>query len=548
MSRPIAIATADFDLFEVIRTYLVGSGYPNVTDDFVETGPLAHAEAGRDWLDGPGRTLLVIDAELPSGPASPRDRFSRGEGALKLQQAIEGTLVETTPRLVITPLQGIYRDVEATCTPERRAIALPMKQLNKHRQEILRPFLAMLLGEQDASGAVPGTFRVIEVDFRSETSRCLLGFGQGPLLLWEDSRQVHPLRKAARIFDNENFYKTYKWPLVARQNGELLFSSHVIEALGEGLFGHIEHAAGGLEGLAFRYLITDASLYLPPFEASVRPMAERDGPFVLLHAPLARRLPVSGSLRAAKVVSPRMPTPARVLFVRSQMGEHPDGPTTGDNYTLLLPAQEGGWKRKPALFSRLDNVDVELAALRGIASASPDRLVLDVADLSDMKERKPSETSADYLWRRLDEQRYDVVHYAGHAWSDLDGAAHLILPGTTRGEASGVSLSTFAGARGLVDTRLIYLSACRGISKGTVQTLVDHGIPHGIGFRYQVEDDKAAAFASAFYEELFDHGFVSTAFRTACAAARDRLKTDDESPIWLSPILLAQAADWAMRA
>jgi hypothetical protein len=174
MSRPIAIATADSDLFEVIRTYLVGSGYPNMTDDSVETGPLAHAEAARDWLDGPGRTLLVIDAELPSGPASPRDRFSRGEGALKLQQAIEGTLVETTPRLVITPLQGIYRDVEATCTPERRAIALPMKQLNKHRQEILRPFLAMLLGEQDASGAVPGTFRVIEVDFRSETSRSAL--------------------------------------------------------------------------------------------------------------------------------------------------------------------------------------------------------------------------------------------------------------------------------------------------------------------------------------------------------------------------------------
>jgi hypothetical protein len=548
MSRPVAIATADADLFEVLRMYLVAAGDPNVTDNSVELEPLTHSKAARDWLDTPGRTLLVIDAELPSGPASPDDRFHRGEGVRQLQQEIEGTVVETTPRLVITPAQGIYRDVEETCTPERRAIALPMKQLNKHRQEILRPFLAMLLGKQDASGAIPGTFRVIEVDFRSETSRCQLGFGQGPLLLWEDSRQVHPLRKAVRIFENENFYKTYRWPLIARQNGELLFTTHVIEALGEGLFGHIERAAGGLGGLSFRYLITDESLYLAPFEASVGPMAERDGPFVLLHAPLARRLPDSGSIRAAKDVSARMPAPARVLFVRSQMGEHPDGPTTGDNYTLQLPAPEGGWKRKHALFSRLENVDVELEALRRIACARPDQLVLDVADLSEITKRKPCETAADYLVRRLEEQPYDIVHYAGHAWSDLDSPAHLILPGAARGEASGMSLSTFAASRGLLDTRLIYLSACRGISKGTVQNLVAYGIPHAIGFRYQVEDDKAALFASAFYEELFDHGFVSTAFRAACAAARRRLRTDDESPIWLSPVLLAQVADWAARA
>jgi hypothetical protein len=548
MSRPVAIATADRDLFVVLRMHLANTDYPGVTYESIEPEPLAHAEAARDWLDAPDRTLLVIDAELPPGPASPRDRFSRGEGVRQLQKGIEGTSVETTPRLVITPSQGIYRDVEATCTRERRAIALSMEQLRRHRQNILRPFLAMLLGKPDASGAIPGTFRVVEVDFHSDTSRCALGFDHGPLLQWEDSQRVQQLRKAAQIFDNENFYKTYRWPLVARQNGELLFTTHVIEALGEELFGHIEYAAGGLEGLAFRYLITDESLYLAPFEASVRPMGEQDGPFVLLHAPLARKLPVIGSIRAPRVVNARMPIPARVLFIRSQMGEHPDGPTTGDNYILVLPGPDGGWKRKPVQFVPLGNLDLELAALREIACKRPGRLVLDVADLSNMKERKAGETAADYIGRKLTEQRYDIVHYAGHAWSDNDTEAHLILPGAARGEASGLSLSTFAGFQSLADARLLYLSACRGISKRTVQKLVAFGIPQAIGFRYQVEDDKAALFASAFYEGLFDRGFVCTAFRAACAAARQRLRTDDESPIWLSPVLLAQAEDWAMRA
>ena len=548
MSQSVAIATADPDLFAVIRAHLVSAGHPGITDESLEPAPLADCTIARDWLVGPNRVLLVIDAELPSGPTASRDRSKRGEGVKQLHQDIDGTTFEATPRLVITPSRGVYREIEATCTRNRHAIALPMGQLHKHRQDILRPFLAMLL-DKKIEGKIPGTFRVIEVDFGKMTSRCQLGFGQGPLLLWEASQRVDPLRKAAEIFDNESFYKSYRWPLVARQNGELLFTDHVIEALGEELFGHIEDAAGGLEGLSFRYEITDESLYLAPFEASVRPITERAGPFVLLKAPLARKLPITATIRSTKAANARMPTPTRILAIRSQMGEHPDGPTTGDNYALVLPAPEGGgWRRRPAQFSRLDNIDVELAALLDIADTRPNQLVLHVADLSDMTERKPGETAADYLGRKLKEHSYDVVHYAGHAWSDLNNEAHLILPGTERGEASGLTLSTFAAFPSLAETRLVYLSACRGISRGTVQTLVDYGIPHGIGFRYQVEDKKAAQFAETFYKELFDGGFVPTAFCAACAAARGRLLTDDESPIWLSPVLVAQPADWAMRA
>jgi hypothetical protein len=542
MSRLIAIATASSELFETLRLHLVGSGMPDLNEDLIEPCPLTNAEAARDWLDTRDKALLVIDATLPGGPQGPRDPYNRGEPVLVLQQAIADSGIDT-PVLVITPRQRIYADIEAGCTPERRAIALSLENLFRHRQAILRPFLAMLLGKPDENGAIPDTFRVIEVEFGTKLSKCQLGLGDGILLKWDEHEQVEPLRRYAQIFADEEVYRGERWPLKARQSGESLFRTHVVYALGEGLFGHIERAAGGLTGLAFRYVISDPSLYLAPFEASVRPMEQQDGPFVLLHAPLARRLPPRGTIRRPQHPTGRIPIPARMLFIRSQMGEHPDGPTTGDMYDL--PVADGASRTKPAQFTPLKNIDVELAKLRTLASLRPKQLRLCVADLS--KDCEPG-TAKDYLQHLLEQGQYDIVHYAGHAWSNLDDEASLILPGPSRGKASALRLSTITAAGGLAGTRLAYLSACRGISKGSVQNLVNLEIPHGIGFRYNVEDDQAALFAADFYDTLFNSGFVCTAFRAACAAARQRLNKEDDSSIWLSPILLAQSADWAMRA
>jgi hypothetical protein len=47
------------------------------------------------------------------------------------------------------------------------------------------------------------------------------------------------------------------WTGPARLGGEALFRTRVMDAIGAGLFLHIEHAAGGLAGLSFRFVITD---------------------------------------------------------------------------------------------------------------------------------------------------------------------------------------------------------------------------------------------------------------------------------------------------
>ena len=96
-------------------------------------------------------------------------------------------------------------------------------------------------------------------------------------------------------------------------------------------------------------------------------------------------------------------------------------------------------------------------------------------------------------------------------------------------------------------TTLVYLSACRGISKGCVQQLVMNGIPYALGFRWNVEDERAPQFAKEFYDELYRTRSVCLAFRKACRASWESLNYDEESPIWLSPILLAQSTDWATR-
>jgi CHAT domain-containing protein len=123
----------------------------------------------------------------------------------------------------------------------------------------------------------------------------------------------------------------------------------------------------------------------------------------------------------------------------------------------------------------------------------------------------------------------------------------LVLPGTRPEEAIGLKLDRMVASEGLSSATLVYLSACRGISRGSVQQLVMNGIPYALGFRWNVEDDRAPHFAKAFYSELHETRSVCLAFRKACRASWERLADDEDSPIWLSPILLAQSTDWATR-
>ena len=536
MTANIAIATAEPDMFETLRGHLLAARL--VMED-VHAQPLQTSDQTREWIAAGERRLLVLDAELPTDPRARRDtRTTLGaRSVLDIVQARN----PRTPVLLITPNFSAGTELEVECAATGNALMLPMDTLRVHQHRILRPFIEMLTGVADPkTNAIPGGFRVIETEIQSTRVRCLLGTGDCELMLhWNTVSDLEDLKKAAREFRDEmpqdnpdpslwtGTSLPQNWLGRTRLVGSRLFKSFVVKAVGEHLFSHIENAAGGLEGLSFRFVFTDADFYPAPFEASVR--AEENGPFVLLHAPIVRRVPPTVRLRGRATGVARIERGASLLFVRSQIGEHPKG-----------ALERVICDRK--VFKKLGNIDLELQHLRALGELGhfDFRLV-------NLSEAPPGEAAA-YLLDQINKVQPAILHYAGHACSDGQKSATFILPGQTPEEGFGLKLDKIATYQGLSATKLVYISACRGISKDSVQQLVMNGIPYALGFRWSVEDDRAPEFARAFYDELSTSQSVCLAFRRACRASWERLKNEDDSAIWISPILLAQSTDWATRS
>ena len=323
----------------------------------------------------------------------------------------------------------------------------------------------------------------------------------------------------------------------------------VFSTLGPGLFSHLERAAGGLSNLAFRFRIEDSTLYCAPFEATVRlsgqPMAGTDddftqNPFVLVTAPITRRMKVV-SLRTA-VQKTRETRAARMLFIRSQVGENPAGTTGSDTVGVPERDHTGRFRIKHVEFRRLENIDREFSDLRALQASSSTIFSLDELDLS--TERADTGAEA-VLKRKLTNSSYDVVHFAGHSLTTKDGLTLLVLPGTLPGEAEGMSVHNFAESAAAAGARLVYLSSCQGSSANTVANLAQRGIPHVLGFRWDVDDEQAAVFARYFYRNLFGPGSrtICDAFRAACGGVYEPMQVE-ASQIWASPILASHSDDW----
>jgi hypothetical protein len=144
----VGIASADPALFEALRAYLMLAEIEGIDDGTIVTAPLADQDVARDWLDGRGRLLLVLDSRLPAA-AGGRWDHERAEAASALLSGARDSGI-ATPILVITQVLNQLPDLEAACTPYAKAITLPWDALHRHRAAVLRPFLAMIM--RDVSG------------------------------------------------------------------------------------------------------------------------------------------------------------------------------------------------------------------------------------------------------------------------------------------------------------------------------------------------------------------------------------------------------------
>jgi hypothetical protein len=235
------------------------------------------------------------------------------------------------------------------------------------------------------------------------------------------------------------------------------------------------------------------------------------------------------------------------LFIRSQVGENPAGTTVSD--TVAVAERDHPTSRtriKQIEFRKLENIDRELRELKQLEEAHNFQVfLLTVLDLSQERDPAGAET---VLMRTLKNNRFDVVHFAGHSVTTKDGLTLLVLPGEHPGEAEGVAVETFATGAAAAGARLVYFSSCEGSSANTVASLGQRNVPYVLGFRWDVEDDRAADFAKLFYAELFGSrsATICGAFRAACRGLYQP-KLVESSPIWASPILASRTDDWMMQ-
>lgn len=484
-------------------------------------------------------TILFLDAQIPQSPAFRLDLHEKA--VLGLLKDLRGQGVNI-PVLVITPFSSAASELAEYCNPNNRAILLPQKHL---RAPILHHVIAMLCG---GPGTSEPSWDVIEVEVAHQTSKCLVGSRGGKLIEWGEFSTVNRLAKRLSFEYTKPDFKQ-GWARRIHSDGTLLFNELVISSLGRGFFSYLEQAAGGLGKLAFRFRVDDAALYSAPYEAAVReseqPLNGNDNdftehPFVLVNAPIARRIKSinvrTGSVQAA------VPHPTRLLFIRSQVGENPAEETDSDTLEVEEVDQLDGRTRiRHVEFRKLENIDLELENLSKLEALEHSRFSMDVLDLS---KHLGAGAARAALMAKLTES-FDVVHFAGHSYLTKGSRTLLVLPGELPGEAEGLDVQSFAEGVAASGARLVYLSSCQGSSANTVASLGQQGVPHVVGFRWDVEDDRAAEFARSFYEDLFaaGTGTISGAFRVACSSVYQPGRIE-ASPIWASPILASRSDDW----
>lgn len=136
---------------------------------------------------------------------------------------------------------------------------------------------------------------------------------------------------------------------------------------------------------------------------------------------------------------------------------------------------------------------------------------------------------------------WHIVHYAGHSIFDEKsekGRGYVFFPAQGT-DVQGVSVGVFSSWLRDAHTRFVYLSSCQSSEAGFIFEIARAGIPAILGFRWEVEDDGAAAHSKIFYKHLLgarrqlEHAF----FKTRC----ELHQADEQNPTWASPMLIVHA-------
>jgi hypothetical protein len=134
-------------------------------------------------------------------------------------------------------------------------------------------------------------------------------------------------------------------------------------------------------------------------------------------------------------------------------------------------------------------------------------------------------------------EQWHLVHFAGHSYYDQKhGGGYVFFPGQEQVEA--LSIDMFSQWLRQAKTRFVYMSSCHSSNEDFVYKLVTNQVPSTVGYRWDIDDDKAADHAEIFYSSLFRERSLEKAFLKTFQEMRQRYK---EHIIWAAPLLVMQA-------
>jgi hypothetical protein len=478
--------------------------------------------------------LMVIDATTPSfGDASDAES---GTPTLTLLREL---LVRAKRPRALVLLPHRMEDIDSHCARSKLDYALYASDFSPESLSAALTKLDLLPNE-----TLPVSSDItVEIEIGERLTKLKIIDGQSTQNREVPVPNISNLRFYAESFRTWRIFETIEeagrkknrpvtgWREHLKLVGAPLYDNLVRGVLGEGLLQEYVQRPEGLSRVHFRFHIAH-QFFNVPFEALYD--AGTDS-FIRIRAPMARRFVAGGEIHAINDNIRNDSQGLRILFVRAQV----DG-------VMQLVDDRGDFigNKKWYDFESLANLELEERLFKEhFLGRAWQNGTISV----DFFDGSSEGNFASGLRKMLKENRFDFIHFAGHSLTTENDQTFLILPGAQRDRLAGLSTSAFAQWAGEAGVSFVYLSSCRGGSCRTVQNLVANGVPHVLGFRWDVEDDMAAKFAEVFYSELFGGKRLAQAYRNAC----ESLHNDPArctSPIWASPVLIMQTDDWWRRS
>lgn len=296
----------------------------------------------------------------------------------------------------------------------------------------------------------------------------------------------------------------------------------------------------GLKNIRIIFEI-DRQAHALPFEALLRwwdTDASQD--FVLLSTPVYRSITTTGSLE--KVRARPNPfnghrakqEPFNCLVIDASLGGTVENLRNTDGQRLVLPEMSNG-------FEECRNIVKWLKKTKARQHAIDEIELITLRDLAAPANTAPEPAFWREMTRLMTEKHWHLVHFCGHSlFNEETGEAHIFVPTDPGNPFGGRAINILRFAKLLDRTDFVYLSSCQSSERGFVFDLASKQIPAILGFRWEVEDDKALEFATSFYHKLFEApepGSLESAFFVAQSRMHQNYPTDRH---WGSPMLVVQ--------